>query len=386
MRRSLINILLVFSMILAGAGVARAQLTKNIAIQAGTPEDKATREINAATDPAQKLVLIDKFSAELGTGDMAMLANELYMDYYLNTKNWDKLAESAQKQLQLDPDNFFASMQLLRAHSEKHEAAKEFEAGEKSGAIVTKYRSQQPPADTDASSWRARHDQYLTDAHDDIQYIQASMLDVAYHAQTPAERASLEERFVASYPDSPYAVSTENLAAMTYQSVPDNVKMIAAAQKGLALDPNDGPMLVLLADYYSEKGIQLDEADGFAKKAIEVLPKSSKPEGAADADWNKQITLQTGIAWSAEGQILVNKKDNDGAVSAFQKANPLLKSEKTAYARNLYRLGYTYALMKKTPEAKAALTEAAALDTPYKPLAQDTLSKLAAPPAKKPAH
>lgn len=372
---------------LCAAASVRAQLTKNIAIQAGTPEDKATRDINAATDPAEKLGLIDKFQSELGKGDMALLANELYMDYYLNAKNWDKLAEYAQKQLDADPDNFFAAMQLLRANAEKHDAAKEFEAGERCGGIVTKYKAQQPPADTDAAGWKARHDQYVADAQDQLQYIQASMLDVAYHAQAPADRAAYAERYVAAFPDSPYTISTANYSAMTYQSAQAYPKMIAVAQKALAIDPNDGEMLVLLADYYSEKGQQLDAADGYAKKAIEVLPKSTKPEGVADADWSKQINLQTGIAWSAQGQILVNKKDDAGAIAAFQKASPLLKAEKTAYARNLYRMGYTYALLKKTPEAKAALTEAASLDTPYKPLAQDTLSKLGtAAPARKPAH
>ncbi|HET9399560.1 MAG TPA: hypothetical protein VFO34_01295 [Candidatus Acidoferrales bacterium] len=365
-----------FAICFALAGAVHAQLTKNVLVQAGTPEDKATREIGAATDPAQKLALIDKFQTDLGKGDMALLANELYMGYYLDAKNWDKLAEYAQKQLEFDPDNFFAAMQLLRANAEKHDAAQEFEAGEKCGGIVTRFRAQQAPADADAAAWKVRHDQYLADAHDELQYIQASMLDVVYHTHDARSRASLAERFVAAFPDSPYAVSTENMAAMTFQGVTDNPKMIAAAQKALTLDPNDGAMLVLLADYYSEKGEQLDQADAYAKKAIQVLPKAAKPEGVADADWSRQVTLQTGVAWSSVGQILVNKKDDAGAITAFQTAGPLLRAEKTAYARNLYRMGYTYALMKKTPEAKAALTEAASLDTPYKLLAQDTLSKL----------
>jgi tetratricopeptide (TPR) repeat protein len=382
------KILVLAGLTFAFAGVARAQLTKNIVVQAGTPEDKATREINATTDPAQKLALIDKFNSELGKGDMSLLANELYMSYYLDAKNWDKLAEYAQKQLAADPDNFFAEMQLVRANAEKHDAAKEFEAGEKCGAIVARYRAAQAPADVDAASWKMRHEQYLADEHDDLQYVQASMLDVVYHTQAPADRAALAERFVAAFPDSPYTSSTANLAAMTYQGMQAYPKMIAVAQKALAIDANNGPILVLLADYYSEKGEQLDQANTYAKKAIEVLPKSPKPDGIADSDWSKQVTLQTGVAWSAQGQILVNKKDNAGAVTAFQTASPMLKAEKTAYARNLYRLGYTYALLKKNAEAKAALTEAASLDTPYKPLAQDTLSKLgtATPPQKRPAH
>src|SRR5690349_1214175 len=57
-----------FAICFALAGAVHAQLTKNVLVQAGTPEDKATREISAATDPAQKLALIDKFQADLGKG------------------------------------------------------------------------------------------------------------------------------------------------------------------------------------------------------------------------------------------------------------------------------------------------------------------------------
>ena len=377
---------LAFAICAALSASAHAQLTKTVAVHAGSPEDKATRDISAATDPAQKLALIDKFQAELGTGDAALLANELYMGYYLDAKNWDKLAEYAQKQLALDPDNFNASMQLVRAKAEKHDAAGVIAAGEKAGAIVARYKAQQPPPDAGAN-WKMKHDQYLADAHDQIQYVQAAMLDVVYHTQAPGDRAQYAERFVASFPDSPYAQQTQNLAAMSYQSTGDYAKMIAAAEKGLALDPNDAQMLVLLADYYSEKGIELEKAEAYAKKAIAVLPKEPKPEGVADTDWTKQVSLQTGVAWSAEGQILVNKKDDAGAITAFQTASPLLKTEKTAYARNLYRMGYTYALEKKNAEAKAALTEAASLDTPYKALAQDTLAKLGSGATpRRPAH
>src|SRR5207253_6272316 len=63
MRRSLM-ILVTVVMSLALAPLLGAQIGKRVSIGAGTPEDKALAEINAATDPAQKLALIDKFLAE----------------------------------------------------------------------------------------------------------------------------------------------------------------------------------------------------------------------------------------------------------------------------------------------------------------------------------
>jgi tetratricopeptide (TPR) repeat protein len=371
--------LMLLGIFLGFAATAKAQLMHFVPVQAGTPEGNAVKEINAATDPAQKLALIDKFQADLGTGNGAILANELYITYYLDAKNYDKTAEFAEKQLAIDPNNFYAADSLFRAEDQLHDTAKLFDAGERAGTVIAHYKSEQAPADSDAG-WAAQHLQGLTEQHDEIEYIERATLQIVYQTQPPAARAALAERFVAAFPDSPYAASSEGLAAGIYSQLQDNPKMIAAAEKALALDPNSGGMLILLADYYSSSGKELDKAAELAKKAIAVLPQAAKPDGISDADWKRQTQLQTGLAWSAEGQVLVNKHDLDGAVAAFQKASPLLKPDQTTYARNLYRLGYTLALEKKTPEAKAALTEAASFNTPYKQPALDTLSKLTAAP------
>ena len=76
--------------------------------------------------------------------------------------------------------------------------------------------------------------------------------------------------------------------------------------------------------------------------------------------------------------MYVNQTFNVQAVNAFRQAAPLLKSNPTSYARNQYRLGFTLAKMQKIPEARAALTEAAAIDSPYRALAQQTLAKIGA--------
>ena len=151
----------------------------------------------------------------------------------------------------------------------------------------------------------------------------------------------------------------------------------------LAKDPNNLGMLILLADYYSEKGEQLDKAEAEAKKALSVLDSATKPEGVSDEQWQAQNALQKGLALSALGQINIQKKDNATAAQNFKAAAPLLKSDAGSYARNQYRLGFALLNLKKMPEAKAALTEAASLNTPYKALAQDKLKGLPATTAGK---
>src|ERR1700694_6230081 len=67
------------------------QIGKRVPVQAGSDADHAISEINAATDPAQKLALIGTFAEGAGKeGDYPILVNGLYVDYYRAQKNYDK--------------------------------------------------------------------------------------------------------------------------------------------------------------------------------------------------------------------------------------------------------------------------------------------------------
>src|SRR5258707_2842075 len=83
------------------------QIGKYVPIQAGSELDHALTEINAAADPAQKLALIDKFAAGPGQeGDYPLVADGLYVDYYIGQRNYDKAFEYRDKPFTLDPAKF----------------------------------------------------------------------------------------------------------------------------------------------------------------------------------------------------------------------------------------------------------------------------------------
>jgi tetratricopeptide (TPR) repeat protein len=154
--------------------------------------------------------------------------------------------------------------------------------------------------------------------------------------------------------------------------------MLETANGLLAKDPNNLGMLILVADYYSEKGEQLDKAEASAKKALSVLETAKKPDGVTDEQWQQQTSLQKGLALSALGQVNIERKNNAQAVDNFKAAAPLLKPDPGSYGRNQYRLGFALLNLKKVPEAKAAFTEAASVNGPYKQPAQDKLKALTA--------
>ncbi len=358
------------------ATTASAQMGKTISVNAGTPEDKALAEIYAAPDGPEKIALLDKFTADFGKGDMELLADQLYAGTYLAQKNYVKTYEYAQKALTLDPDNLSTAVTLVHAAEEQGDIAKIFDAAERANTIVTNFKSAAPPSGMSKENWEQQKQGILRGAQDDISYYQNATFNAAYKLTDSKARAGYMERFAKDFPDSPYAVNAREQIAFSEEQAQNFPKMMDAAQAVLAADPKNVDMLVLLSDYWSEKGQQLDKAGEYAQKAIDILSKQQKPEGVDDAQWQQQVSMQKGLAYSALGEVYVNQTFNAQAINAFRQATPLLKSNPTSYARNQYRLGYTLAKMQKIPEARAALTEAASIDSPYRALAQQTLAKI----------
>jgi tetratricopeptide (TPR) repeat protein len=363
--------LLGFALLSAGALLvvampATAQIGKSVPVPAGSDADHALSEINATTDPAQKLALIDKFAAT-AQGDMAIVVDDTYVNYYLAAKNYDKAFEYGDKLFALDPDNFANAVNMVRAAQEKGDSDKLLSYGAKAADILKRYKASSVPEDEKKRT--------LENAHDNIVYVQQLIFNGAYQTKDPTKRAAQLVQFAQMFPDSPYANQAMGVAAASYRQAQNTPKMIEVANGLLAKDPNNVGMLLLLADYYSEKGEQLDKAEADAKKATAALADAKKPEGVTDDQWQQQVSLQKGLALSALGQVNIQKKNNAGAVENLKAASPLLKSDAGSYARNQYRLGYALLNLKKVQEAKQAFTEAASVDSPYK---QPSLDKLKA--------
>jgi tetratricopeptide (TPR) repeat protein len=357
--------------------VGAQTIGKYVPIPAGSDADHALTEINAATDPAQKLALIDTFAAGIGSqGDFAIVADDTYVTYYLTAKNYDKAFEYGDKLFALDPDNLTNGINMVRAASEKGDTGKAYAYGGKISEILKRFQAAPAPAGDNDASWADTKKRALDSAREKLTYAQPLLFNGGYQTQDANKRAAYMVQFAQLFPDSPYADQAMGVAAASYQQAQNAPKMLEAANGLLAKDPNNIGMLLLIADYYSEKGEQLDKVEASAKKAIAALDAAKKPEGVTDEQWQRQSGLQKGLALSALGQVNIQKKNNAGAVENFKAASPLLKSDAGGYARNQYRLGFALLNLKKVAEAKAAFTEAASVNSPYKGAAQDKLKSL----------
>lgn len=373
--RFLTGLLLLLAIV---APASMAQLGKTILIPAGSEEDHQLTAINAAEDPAEKLKLLEDFSKAHADDEYQVIADEQFVNYYLNAKQYDKVFEYGEKLWTVDPDNYANGVSLVRAGNEKGDFDHVFDYGEKATAILQRYKAAPAPEGTAADAWEQEKTQKLGQVKENQDYVEQSMLSAAYQPKEAVKKADLLVRYAKDFPDSPNAEQALSVAAVTYQQAQGPQKMLDLANGVLAKDPNNLGMLLLLADYYSEKGTQLDKAEEYAKKVAAICDAAKKPDSVSDEDWKKQNGLKKGLALSALGQVNLQKKDNLTAVKNLSGAAPLVKSDPGSYARNQYRLGFAYLNLKRNTDAKQAFTDAASVDTPYKGPAQEKLKELGA--------
>jgi tetratricopeptide (TPR) repeat protein len=375
------RLLSLFAALLFVASCAAAQIGKAIAIPAGSDEDHALTAINNAPDGPDKIALIDKFMASYGKGDFELLGDQLYVQTYFAMKDYPKVFEYGDKALALDPDSMAVAVNMVRAADAAGDTERIFSTGEKISQMLARYKAAAPPAGISPDQWAQNRADTLEKAAPEVSYVQYTMIQAAFKSTDPAAKAALFERYVAAYPDSSYSENAREQIAFSYQAARNAAKMVASAQSAVAADPNDASMLILLADYWSDSNStpHLEEAGTDAKKALGAIQQAKKPDNVTDEQWQQQQSLEKGIAYSCLGQVDAIKGRNATAVEEFKQANPLVQSNSFYYGRNLYRLGFVLAKMRRIAEARAVLTEAVAVDSPYKSHAQETLDKIGGP-------
>src|ERR1700720_2469597 len=165
-----------FGAFLVFATTASGQIGKSVSVAAGTPEDKDLAAIYAAPDGPDKIALLDKFMADHGTGDLALLSDQLYAQTYLAQKHYAKVYEYGDKALSLDPDDFSALILMMHAADEQGDAQKMYALGEKVGPLLARYQASPAPAGTGEDQWAAQKAQNLKDAQADVNYVQYTMV------------------------------------------------------------------------------------------------------------------------------------------------------------------------------------------------------------------
>ncbi len=134
------------------------------------------------------------------------------------------------------------------------------------------------------------------------------------------------------------------MIAGRYGQLGQQEKMYEMFEKALKLDPENADILNNLSYEWAKQGINLDKAEAYSQKAVEVAEKKtsgSKPVGMSRERWERLAKSEHGNYLDTYGWVLYQKGNHSRALKELQKAFKLADEPTIQYhlGMALYKTG-----------------------------------------------
>ena len=362
---------LFFGFFLLAAIATRAQVTQ-IMITAGTPEDKALQAISAENDGEKRVAMLQDFLKQYAANPQAVAYGEWQLSQqYLEQGDTAKAMEHGEKALQLQPNNLDVLVSLSTVAQKVKNTDKIMDCVLRGGTAFNGFAKEARPEGMTPEAFKLKVGQAQDPFRQQYEYLEVTGLNTMVAEENARKRMSYVERFMVAFPGSRFEDQVMQLAVYTLGQTNDSARLLSFSEKVLATNPDSVTILTVIANAFADSSDQAlaPRAETYARKALELS--KGKTAGA-----DNKLALYTGLAHSALGYALLRQEKNVPAISELKTASEELKGNADAYASALYRLGFAYAKTGKLPEARAALTELAAINGPYQQPAKDLLAKV----------
>ncbi|MGB8522146.1 MAG: hypothetical protein WCD43_04195, partial [Candidatus Acidiferrales bacterium] len=193
-----------------------------------------------------------------------------------------------------------------------------------------------------------------------------------YDANAPQQadvRIKLGEQFLVKYPQSKYVEQVYARLMQDYLDKQQLDKMYDAADKALAINPDDVTVLVVTGWVYphnynpdepnAEK--RLSEAEAKEKHALDVLSKLPKPANLTDEQFAKAKDQALSQAHSGLGLIYFRRQDYANSITELQAGEKIAATPDPA---DFYVMGVELQSLKRFSEAADAYQKCAQIPGP----------------------
>jgi tetratricopeptide (TPR) repeat protein len=186
-------------------------------------------------------------------------------------------------------------------------------AGTQSGQSQPGQQQQQPPAQADKDKQPNPPPLSMDNAPASPEEEAASK--AVQQAADPNKKTQLAEEFLQKYPQSRYRPMMYQALVSGYFTTQQVPKMLDAGEKEIEMNPNDAPVLAVMAQTlartYNSKAPdaakQLDKAELYSRRAIEVTPTLPKPENLTDEAFNNAKNDTLVMAHSGLGLVYIRR-------------------------------------------------------------------------------
>jgi tetratricopeptide (TPR) repeat protein len=356
----------------------------NVTVAAGTGADAILAQVYRASDPAEKITLLQQALADYGNTPVGLLGNDMLMKLYLTQKNYSEAAAAGAKVLERDPRNVSAHINLGRATLGQGDMEGALTHAEHVSKLMAEGKTLPPPEGVESDIWSREEERVLKSLQAELPSLQYDLFLATYKLEPASARSAALERFVTYFPESPYRVGAYSSLALAYQAQGNSQKMMEWAEKALEAKPDEPSMLMLVSDSLSDSNQQLDRAREIAARLLDLAtnrPEKIRTAGLSDEQWASQKMFYEGIAHTILGMIHLHQKAYNPAIKEFDLATPGLKSQPFYHARNLFRKAFAYAQMGgrgNLNKAVPILTQVIAMNSPFTGPAQQTLQQVQA--------
>lgn len=353
----------------------------HIVIAAGTPEDHDLQAISSEQDAQKKLAMYQDFVQKYSSNPAAVAyGNWQISQAYQTTGDLAKALDYGDKALAGSPHNLDILVSQASLAQQAKANAKLVDYAVKGGEVCASIGKQAKPEGTSDEDFTRQLNEEKNQAQSGCDFLENSAFNVIASETDAKSRMAEIEKFTAAFPNSIFQDQVSSYAMFTLGpgQLNDPVRLVAFGEKTLATNPSSLPALLLLSTFYSDdaKPGSLGKANTYAQRAIAV----AKPD-APDADKPRKISA--GVAHSTLGYVDIKQDKMAAAIPELKSAAGLLKGQDDQqYAVALYRLGFAYAKLGKTTEAREVLTEAVKLPGPMQGMSQELLTKVNAARAK----
>lgn len=181
-----------------------------------------------------------------------------------------------------------------------------------------------------------------------------------------AKKIELGEAFAQKYPQSRYLPPIYSGLTIAYMQTNQIQKMLDIGDKAVALTPTDVTTLAILAQTISRvtnsstpnSGKQLEKAESYSKKAIEVAPTLAKPPNLTDEAFAAAKNMALAAAHSGLGLVYVKRGKNAEAIPELETS---VKIDPNPDPVNYYLLGMANKGASHFDDAIAAFNKCAAM-------------------------
>lgn len=356
-----------FLLIVALAAAATAQVT-HISIPAGSPQDKALQDISNEPDTTKKLAAYQQFVKDYASDPMSVAyGNSQIAQLQAASGDFAAALATGDQAIAALPGCMELLVAQVNMASQMKDGGKVLDYAEKGAKAFSGIDTEPKPDGVSDEEFAGHKASDRDGAKPSLEYLETAAFNAAVNESDATKRVAYLERFEDIFPDSKYGDQAAEYVMVSYQQLKQPAKMTAFGEKLLARKPDSVPTLILLADAYVEQ-------PGMAAKALDYAQRALKLSSGDDPDQKLMAASAKGLI----GYAFMKQEKYAAAVPELLAAAPVLKGKLEAYTAVQYRLGFAYAKLKRYAEAKEALNIVIAQGGPYKPYAEDLLTKIAA--------